>query len=229
MCGRYALNATSQELIASFGLVECPDFDPRYNIAPIQSVPIIRQRATGERVAHLLRWGLLPSWAKDETLATRLINARAETIGEKPAFRAAYKARRCLVPASGYFEWKAIPGGKQPYFIHATNGSLLAFAGLWERWNKPDGSPLDTFTVITRDATETLRSVHDRMPVILAPENYGPWLSRETPAELVHQILISPAEDTLTMFPVSKIVGNVKNDTEECLVPIAEGEEPALS
>lgn len=220
MCGRYALSSTSRELINAFSLLECVDFGPRYNIAPLQSVPVIRQRATGERVGQMLRWGLLPSWAKDEAMASKLINARSETVAEKPSFRSAYKARRCIIPANGYYEWKAIPGGKQPYFIHPAEGNLLAMAGLWERWNKPDSEALDTFTVITTASNEATREVHDRMPVILKPADFGLWLSRETPLELVNELLHPAIEVGLAMYQVAKLVGNVRNDGPECLEPL---------
>jgi putative SOS response-associated peptidase YedK len=188
------------------------EFGPRYNAAPMQMLPVVRQRPGGERVAHLLRWGLIPGWAKDPSIATRLINARGETLAEKPAFRAAYRARRCIVPASGFYEWKATPGGKQPYYIHPANDELFGFAGLWERWISPEGTPIDTFTVITTAANETLQALHERMPVILQPGDDNLWLSRDTTPERFGQ-LIAPCPDAmLCMHPVSKAVGNARNE-----------------
>lgn len=195
------------------------DFGPRYNAAPMQMLPVVRQRPGGERVAHLLRWGLLPGWAKDPSIATRLINARGETLAEKPAFRAAYRARRCIVPASGFYEWKAVPGGKQPYYIQPANDELFGFAGLWERWTSPEGTPIDTFTVITTAANATLQALHERMPMILQPADYGPWLSRDSAPERLGQLL-SPCPDAmLSMHPVSKAVGNVRNEGAQLIAP----------
>ena len=222
MCGRYALYGPISRLSERFSasIDDVPaDFGPRYNAAPMQTLPVVRQRPGGERVVHLLRWGLVPSWAKEPSIATRLINARGETLAAKPAFRAAYKARRCIVPASGLYEWTAIPGGKQPYYIHPANDELLGFAGLWERWISPEGTPIDTFTVITTAANETLQALHERMPVILQPGDYGPWLNRDTaPERLVH--LLAPGPDAmLSMHPVSKAVGNVRNEGAQLIAP----------
>jgi len=215
MCGRYALYGPVSRLSDRFSanIDELPaDFGPRYNAAPMQLLPVVRQRPTGERVVHLLRWGLIPGWAKDETLATRLINARGETLAEKPAFRAAYRSRRCIVPASGFYEWKAIPGGKQPYYIEPANDELLGFAGLWERWTSAEGTPIDTFTVVTTEANESMRALHERMPVILQPGDDDLWLSRDTAPERLGQLLAPCPDVLLRMHPVSKAVGNVRNE-----------------
>lgn len=215
MCGRYALYGPVSRLRERFSAnidELAADFGPRYNAAPMQLLPVVRQRPSGERVVHLLRWGLIPGWAKDETIATRLINARGETLAEKPAFRNAYRSRRCIVPASGFYEWKAIPGGKQPYYIHPANDELLGFAGLWERWTSPAGTPIDTFTVVTTEANESMRALHERMPVILQPGDDNLWLRRDTTPERFGQ-LIAPCPDAmLRMHPVSKAVGNVRNE-----------------
>ena len=222
MCGRYALYGPISRLSERFSasIDDVPaDFGPRYNAAPMQTLPVVRQRPGGERVVHLLRWGLVPSWAKELSIATRLINARGETLAAKPAFRAAYKARRCIVPASGLYEWTAIPGGKQPYYIHPANDELLGFAGLWERWISPEGTPIDTFTVITTAANETLQALHERMPVILQPWDYGPWLNRDTPPERLVQLLAPGPDAMLSMHPVSKAVGNVRNEGAQLIAP----------
>ena len=215
MCGRYALYGPISRLSERFSasIDDVPaDFAPRYNAAPMQTLPVVRQRPGGERVVHLLRWGLVPSWAKEPSIATRLINARGETLAAKPAFRAAYKARRCIVPASGFYEWKAIPGGKQPYYIEPANDDLLGFAGLWERWTSPEGAPIDTFTVVTTAANAAMQALHERMPVILQPEDYGLWLSRDTAPERLGQLLAPCPDAMLRMHPVSKAVGNVRNE-----------------
>ena len=222
MCGRYALYGPISRLSERFSasIDDVPaDFGPRYNAAPMQTLPVVRQRPGGERVVHLLRWGLVPSWAKEPSIATRLINARGETLAAKPAFRAAYKARRCIVPASGLYEWTAIPGGKQPYYIHPANDELLGFAGLWERWISPEGTPIDTFTVITTAANETLQALHERMPVILQPGDYGPWLNRDTAPERLVQLLAPGPDAMLSMHPVSKAVGNVRNEGAQLIAP----------
>lgn len=160
MCGRYALYGPTSRLREQFGAIIDelpPDFGPRYNAAPMQMLPVIRQRPDGKRVVHLLRWGLIPSWSKDESIATRLINARGETLAEKPSFRSAYKARRCIVPANGFYEWKGTAEGKQPYYIKPANDALLGFAGLWERWTQPRGETVDTFVVVTTEANDAMR------------------------------------------------------------------------
>jgi putative SOS response-associated peptidase YedK len=192
MCGRYALYRPASRLSERFSAnidELLADFGPRYNAAPMQLLPVIRQRPTGERVVHLLRWGLIPGWAKDETIATRLINARGETLAEKPAFRTAYKARRCIIPASGFYEWKAISDGKQPYYIHLANDELFGFGGLWKRWTRAEGTPIDTFTVVTTEANESMRALHERMPAILQPGDDCLWLSRDTAPERLSQLL----------------------------------------
>lgn len=223
MCGRYALYGPTSRLREQFGasIDELPpDFGPRYNAAPLQVLPVVRQRPNGNRVVHLLRWGLIPSWSKDETIGTKLINAREETLAGKPSFRAAYKARRCIIPACGFFEWKATEEGKQPYYIHPADGRLFGFAGLWERWSPADGSAIDTFTVITTAANDAIRPLHDRMPVILAPQNYSTWLARATEPEHLDSVISSPPVVPVALFPVSKAVGNVKNDSPDLIVPV---------
>ncbi|KON80643.1 SOS response-associated peptidase [Azoarcus sp. PA01] len=223
MCGRYALYDAISRLHEQFGCGIDPlvrDFPPRYNAAPTQRLPVIRQLASGERVAHLLRWGLIPSWAKDETIGTRLINARGETLAEKASFRNAFKSRRCLVPASGFYEWQKVAGGKQPYFIRPANDRLFAFAGLWERWRKPDGETLDTYVIITTDANDAMGEVHERMPVIVPEEDYDLWLSKDTHPELVRRLLVPYDSALMQMHPVTKRVGNVRNEGPELVAPL---------
>lgn len=221
MCGRYALYGPVSRLREAFNAeLEGFDFQPRYNAAPMQRLPVVRQRPTGERVIQLLRWGLLPSWAKDQTIASKLINARGETLAEKPSFRTAYRKRRCIVPANGFMEWKALEKGKQPYYIHAANDDLFGLAGLWERWSPADGEAIDTFTIVTTNANGALRDLHDRMPVILAPENYGRWLDQQTRLEDL-QLLVTLCPDAMiSMYLVSLAVGNVKNDEPGLIEPV---------
>ena len=220
MCGRFALYAPHSTIHEFFDAdVGALEFLPRYNIAPMQVTPVIRQRPNGERVAHLLRWGLIPSWSKDETIAARLINARGESVAEKPSFRAAYKSRRCIVPASGFYEWQKIHGGKQPYLIRPQDDELFGFAGLWERWSRPDGEPLDTFTVITTNANEIVAPVHDRMPVILIQEDFGVWMAMDSEPERLRSLIRPCPPERIRMYPVSRAIGSVANDSSTLIEP----------
>src|SRR6188508_115128 len=166
MCGRFVITSPPEALRQIFGYLEQPNFPPRYNIAPTQPVPVVILE-NGGRHFRLMRWGLIPSWVKDPRSFTLLINARSETIREKPAFKNAIKRRRCLIPADGFYEWKLGAPPKQPYFIHAKSGEVLAFAGLWETWTGPNGEEVDTAAIITTGANETLSPLHHRMPVII--------------------------------------------------------------
>jgi putative SOS response-associated peptidase YedK len=180
MCGRYAFAILPSQLETLFGLHETPaDLRARYNIAPTQVAPVIRiDPSNNGRVCSMLRWGLIPKWAKDPAIASSLINARCETAADKPAFRAAYRSRRCLVPATGFYEWKKTDGRtKQPYFIYRDDQRPIAMAGLWETWTEPASSNLvETFTILTTTAKDAIRSLHDRMPVIIPPEHFDHWL-----------------------------------------------------
>ena len=179
MCGRFALFAGREELAKHFGVtLEDMEITPRYNVAPSQAVLAIRAGEQGGREAVRLHWGFVPSWAKDPSIGNRMINARADTAPEKPAFRAAFKSRRCLIPASGFYEWQATGGkGKQPYFIRAKDGTPLAFAGLWEHWRPGKDEPrVESCTILTTTANATMAPIHDRMPVILDPADYAAWL-----------------------------------------------------
>lgn len=230
MCGRYSLFAAVEEIPAHFGLSAAPAFPARYNVAPTQAMPIVRLGENG-RECVIARWGLIPFWAKDLAIGNRLINARMETADRLPAFRAAYRARRCLVPADGYYEWQARAEGKQPWRIRRADGGLLAFAGLWERWTDPMGETVESYTVLTRDAPDgLLRDIHARMPLILAPGRYGQWLEAgpPDPADLPGMGL---AAQTLTCEPVSRRVNNPRNDDPDCARPLrqagAEGQASA--
>lgn len=225
MCGRYTLHSSAAEIAEAFqlDLAELPDLRPRYNIAPTQSVPIVRSAPeTGRRELVLARWGLLPSWLKDPSDFPTLINARSETAANKPAFRAAFRERRCLVPADGFFEWQKSPGGKQPYLIRR-EGDLMGMAGLWERREERDpakGEPLtmDSFTILTTRAAEEIASLHDRMPVVLRPDDYARWLDLSSdPAELLHPY----AGDDLAYTAISRRVNSPRNDDASVLEPAA--------
>lgn len=220
MCGRFALKTPPIELITRFGLEECADFAPRYNIPPGTDIPVIRQSPEGKRVLHLLRWGLVPHWAKDPSIGAKLNNARGESVAEKPSFRDAYKRRRCLIPMSGFFEWKAEGKIKQPYYISAKSGEPLAMGGLWESWKAPDGSILRTVCVVTTSPNAVMAPIHDRMPVIVAPENWRSWLSG-MPDDISG--MITPYRDgELQAWPVSRRVSKTQDDDMELIEPIAD-------
>lgn len=223
MCGRYAQFNPPEAIAETFGAtLDIEDLGPRYNAAPMQWLPVIRQRPSGERVVQTLRWGLLPSWAKDETIANRLINARAETLAEKPSFRSAYRKRRCIVPADGFYEWAKRPDGKQPDYIHASDGTPLAFAGLWERWSRPDdGESIDSFTIVTTAANDRVRALHDRMPVILAPEGLARWLDPASEPDALGDLLGPCPDAWLALHPVTRAVGNVPNEGAELIAAIS--------
>ncbi|HRP23883.1 MAG TPA: SOS response-associated peptidase [Thauera sp.] len=226
MCGRYALYGPASRLREAFDAeLEGFEFTPRYNAAPMQWLPLVRQRPSGERVIQLLRWGLVPSWAKDEAIATRLINARGESVADKPSFRSAFRRRRGIVPANGFYEWQQpsdqARGTRQPFYIHPREGALFGLAALWERWTRAaDGEEIDTFTIVTTAANTAMRPLHDRMPVILAPVDYAAWLDGATPSEQVQALLQPCPEAALALHPVSRAVGNVRNEGEALIAPI---------
>jgi putative SOS response-associated peptidase YedK len=225
MCGRYSLDATPEELAQAFNLsfeeVE-QLFEPRYNIAPTDKVLAVRQQQAGrQREPVLLRWGLIPHWARDRDWGGRTINARAETVETKPAFRDPFRKRRCLVVATGFYEWRKSAGRKQPYLIRRHDGKPLAFAGLWDRWQGPTDEVVESCTIVTTDANGIVRPIHDRMPAILQPTDYDRWLESATrdTQQLIH--LLEPVPDeVLTAHPVSSLVNKPVNDVPECVVPI---------
>jgi putative SOS response-associated peptidase YedK len=221
MCGRFLLHAPVDTLQRAFGFAERPNLRPRYNVAPTQTVPVVRRshRDGGGRELALARWGLIPSWAKDASIGNKLINARAETVAEKPAFRGAFRERRALVPADGFYEWRKREGGgpKQPLLIRRRDGEPFAFAGLWEHWRGPEGE-VETCTILTTEANAALAPIHDRMPVILDPASYDRWLD---PAQPRAEELLQPCPDEwLEAFPVSTRVNNVRNDVVELIAPM---------
>jgi putative SOS response-associated peptidase YedK len=236
MCGRFTLTASPAILASLFDLPTEPPVAPRYNIAPTQPVAIVRTNAkTGQREWAHVQWGLVPSWAKDPSVGARMINARAETAAEKPSFRAAFKRRRCLVPADGFYEWKKVSNRKQPYYITVRNGAVdgerdvhpFAIAGLWEYWEGQDGSALETCTLLTTSANEAMSELHNRMPVIVAPDDFAFWLGEEAeededPAylsQLQHLLRPYPTEK-MQFYPVNTYVNNARNEGPTCIEAI---------
>ena len=227
MCGRYVITSAPEAIRALFRYQEQPNFPPRFNVAPSQPIPIVRL-ADGKRQFALVRWGLLPSWVKDPKTFALLINARGESVIDKPAFRAAMKRRRCLIPADGFYEWQAGGSRKQPYFIRLKSGAPMAFAGLWECWTGPNGEELETAAIVTTNANRALGHIHDRMPVILAPEAFDLWLNCAEVDAQTAAALITPAPDDLfEAYPVSTDVNRVANDNAKLLEPLVAGAEPA--
>lgn len=218
MCGRYTLTSAPEVIRALFGYDEQPNFPARFNIAPTQPIAIVRM-IDGQRQFALVRWGLLPSWVKDPAAFSLLLNARGESVNDKPAFRAAMKRRRCLIPADGFYEWQATgKGPKQPFFIHAKSGAPLAFAGLWESWMGPNGEELETAAIVTTAANGTLRPLHDRMPVIVPPDAFDLWLNAANVDDKTAEALIQPAPDgLLDAYEVSTAVNRVANDNPALL------------
>jgi putative SOS response-associated peptidase YedK len=221
MCGRFALFAMPVEVGDLFGAPAPPELPPCYNVAPTQAVLACRADPTsGARELLALRWGLIPSWAHDLAAGVKAINARAETVADKPTFRAAFKGRRCLVPASGYYEWKGAGKAKQPYFIHPPHG-LFAFAGLWDVWQK-GAAPVESCSIITTTANEATRHLHERMPVLLAPSHFAAWLDPLTPPTALHELLKPCPADRIATHPVAPLVGNIRNDGPELAAPAAD-------
>lgn len=201
---------------------EPPALAPRYNVAPSTECPVVGQTPEGRRKLRLLRWGLIPSWAKDPKIGTRMINARAESVADKPAFRGPFKKRRVLVPADGFFEWKGEARAKQPYFIHAASGEPLAFAAIWDRWRDPAlPEPVDSFAILTTEASGDVAPLHHRMPVILERQDWDLWLDPGPPGREALEALLGPlAAGRLVYHPVSKAVGNVRNDSPALVEPV---------
>jgi putative SOS response-associated peptidase YedK len=234
MCGRFTLTDPDQELAVQFNLPHIPDLKPRYNIAPTQPVAAVRV-ASGAAAAGiaremvLLHWGLIPSWAKEPGIGARMINARAETAAEKPAFRAAFRRRRCLVVADGFYEWQKQNGGKQPFFIHMRGGGAFAFAGLWEYWLGSDGSEVESCTLLTTLPNELIRPLHNRMPVILSAQDYALWLDPAVQEVARLQPLLRPYPSAeMDAYPVSRLVNSPMNDEPGCVEPLPEGESGSL-
>jgi len=220
VCGRYAFFSPGEAVARLFGLLRPVEIAPRYNVAPMQWIPAVRDDAGGRSVV-LLRWGLLPSWARDASMASRMINARAETVVAKPAFRGAFRQRRCLVPADGWYEWQPVAGGRQPWFLHRRDGQPFGMAGLWERWAPDDqADPVETCTLITTAATPGIAAIHARMPVVIPATACGIWLDPGVRDVNALAALLRVNEDAdWTAHRVDRRVNDVRNDGPELITP----------
>jgi putative SOS response-associated peptidase YedK len=230
MCGRFRLSRRKQVVLERFESVsDVEDWEPRYNIAPTQPVAVIRQRAEKPvRELSLMRWGLVPSWARDSSGAAGLINARSETARTKPAFRDVLRDRRCLIPADGFYEWRRTRNSKQPYCFEVNDGALFAFAGVWDQWKDPSGTRLTTCSILTTTPNEVTSSIHDRMPVILDPSNYDLWLDPGMKnVDGVCELLAPYDARQMRSYPVSSRVNHVAHDDEECSRPVVPAQEQA--
>jgi putative SOS response-associated peptidase YedK len=218
MCGRFTLRTPSKDIAPLFGLDELPDLPPRYNIAPSQEIAAVRRRPDGvQRELVFLRWGLIPFWAKESKTDYSTINARAETVAQKPAFRQAFQKRRCLIAADGFYEWQKTDGGKQPFYIHRKDDQPFALAGLWERWKGGDDQ-IESCTIIVTQPNEVLKPIHDRMPVILSRADFDVWLDPEFDDRDKLQALLRPyPADELEAYPVRTLVNNPRNDRPQCI------------
>lgn len=222
MCGRFTLFEADKVLSKEFGVSGVPLLSPRYNIAPSQAVAAVRASPAGTgRELALLRWGLIPSWSKDPAIGNRLINARAETVREKPSFRNAFRRHRCLIPASGFYEWLRQERGKQPYYVRMRDARIFAFAGLWDRWESPEKGLIETCTILTTAANAVLAPIHDRMPVILPAGEYARWLDPTLQdADSLASLLASFPPEEMEAFPVSPRVNAPTTDDEKCVAPL---------
>jgi putative SOS response-associated peptidase YedK len=220
MCGRFTLRTSPQQVAIQFDLAEVPEFSPRYNIAPTQQILAV-QLKDGVRHPAFLHWGLIPSWAKDTKIGNSLINARADGVSDKPAFRSAFKRGRCLVVADGFYEWRKDGKAKQPYFIRMKDDRPFAFAGLCEHWSKGE-TPIDSASLITTEPNPLMATIHDRMPVILPKESWDLWLDQEfTSKEKLLDLLKPYPADEMVATPVSTTVNSPRNETPACIVPVA--------
>jgi len=222
MCGRFTLSTSTQTLVRLFELTDVPEIEVRYNIAPTQEIPAVRvSRGKAARELVRLQWGLVPAWAKDPAMGSKLINARSETVIEKPSFRAAFKSRRCLIPADGFYEWGQVEGRKQPFYFRRRDGQPFAFAGLWEHWEDEQQRSIDSCTILTTSANDVVRPVHERMPVILAPEDFALWLDPTVRDTEQLQALLRPyPADQIVAYPVGTAVNSARHDAADCIEPL---------
>lgn len=226
MCGRFTITTSPEKWVDLLQVPSWPDgFQSRFNIAATQSIVCVRQ-ADAARSSVMMRWGLVPSWANDLKIGARMTNARSETAAEKPSFRTAIKKRRCLIPADGFFEWEKVDSRtKQPWLIHYRNHTPFAFAGLWESWSprtaeKSSDEPILSCSILTTQSNTEMSEIHDRMPVVIEPQDYSAWLSHQASPGQVRQLMNPVPDGSWDRFPVSRIVGNVKNDVPECIQPL---------
>jgi putative SOS response-associated peptidase YedK len=232
MCGRYTLSSPVEVIADLFEIsrhpqmseAPLPEIGPRYNLAPTQEIPVALVREPGApRTLELLRWGLIPYWAKEASIGNRMINARAESVAEKPAYRHSFKKKRCLVPTDGFYEWKKEGKGKQPYLIRHRDRQPFAFAGLWSSWRSAEGGKVETFTIITTSSNNTIRELHDRMPVVVERENFGLWLDPKIGDAAEIQALLRPAPDEdFELVRVSRAVNSPAYDAADCIAPVVE-------
>jgi putative SOS response-associated peptidase YedK len=226
MCGRFVLATPPATLIQRFGLTSCVDFIPRYNIAPMTNIVVIRQSAEGERTGEFHRWGLLPGWAKDPTLAAKLNNARGETVNEKASFRTAFRRSRCIIPGDGFYEWKPVDENgrtvKQPYYIRPKeDGELIRFAGLTERWTSPTGEEILSCCIVTIGPNAVMEPIHDRMPVILSVEDEAAWLDpHNTNPDMLKRFIRPANPENMMAFTVSRAVNSSRNESPDLIAPV---------
>jgi len=216
MCGRFTLTTTPEQLVDHFDLDNTLAFPPHYNIAPSQEIVTICNLPDKQTVAVMMRWGLIPHWAKEMKIGYKMINARAETVHEKPAFRQAFQQQRCLIPADGFYEWQH-KGDKIPHYVYLRGHNLFAFAGLWDKWINDKGKTINSCTIITTQANKPLSKLHDRMPVMLEKGHYQDWLAPQSTAEELLQLLSPFPANQINMHPVSKLVNNPRNDLPDCI------------
>ena len=222
MCGRFALTISPLALAKLFQLDEVPELEPRYNIAPSQAVAaVVKGREDAQRILKMMQWGLIPFWAKDSSIGSRMINARSETVAEKPSFRAAFRRRRCLVLADGFYEWQKLDGAKQPFYVTLQDREAFAFAGLWERWEGSENGVVESCTLLTCEPNDLLHPIHNRMPVILNPEDYSLWLdSGFQEAERLQALLCPYPSGRMQAYAVSRYVNSPRHEGPECIVPV---------
>lgn len=227
MCGRYTLSTPSDDIALLFDISELMPLPPRYNLAPTQEAAVVRVKESGgPRRLDLLKWGLIPYWAKEASIGNRMINARSESVAEKPAYRTSFKNKRCLIPADGFYEWKKEGKLKQPFLIRRKDAKPFAFAGLWSIWRDPERSqPVETFTILTTDANDLMRPLHDRMPVIVDRDNFDLWLDPKVgDAAQLQSLLVPHSPDDFEAFPVSRVVNSPANDLPNCIEPLVQDE-----
>jgi len=221
MCGRYIITSPPEALRQLLEYLEQPNFPPRHNVAPTQPVPVVRLWE-GRRQFALVRWGFIPAWVKDPRAFSLVINARSDTVLEKPAFRNAIRRRRCLVPADGFYEWKVEGGRRQPYAVLPRRRGPIAFAGIWEAWMGPNGEEIESAAIVTTEASAALRPLHARMPVVVPPQSFATWLDcLNVDAAEAARLMVPAPDDFFEAYPVSDAVNRVANDTPDLLTPLA--------